>query len=258
MILDINVRLEYEMINSTDLILQIEAQTGPGQRVLEERLDLGATSPVSRVAGNDGIGQRVLISLTRDFICTYNARIEIDRPMPDISSLSATTPHQLPSEAVRYLMPSRYCHSDCLMDFVAAKFGHLTGGRCIMAMRDWIWGEIAYVGGSSNAQTTANDTIEKRQGVCRDFAHVLIALARAAGIPARFVSVYAPSVIPQDFHAVAEVYLEDAWHMVDATKMAKADQIARIGIGLDAAEVSFLSSYDPIAFRSQTVQVTQV
>jgi transglutaminase-like putative cysteine protease len=63
-------------------------------------------------------------------------------------------------------------------------------------------------------------------------------------------------VIPQDFHAVAEVYLDNAWHLVDATKMAKADQMAIIGAGLDAAEVSFLSSYDPINFRSQSVQVT--
>jgi transglutaminase-like putative cysteine protease len=92
--------------------------------------------------------------------------------------------------------------------------------------------------------------------VCRDYAHVLISLARAAAIPARFVSAYAPNVKPQDFHAVAEVYLDGAWHLVDPTGMARADEIVRIGVGLDAAEVSFLSSFGPMTLFSQTVGVT--
>ncbi len=85
---------------------------------------------------------------------------------------------------------------------------------------------------------------------------MLIALARAAAIPARFVSAYAPNVKPQDFHAVAEVYLDGAWHLVDPTGMARADEVVRIGVGLDAAEVSFLSSFGPMTLFSQTVGVT--
>jgi transglutaminase-like putative cysteine protease len=123
-------------------------------------------------------------------------------------------------------------------------------------MRDWVFERFQYVPGSSNAQTTALDTFVQRQGVCRDYAHVMIALARASAIPARFVSVYAPYVTPQDFHAVAEVYLDGTWHLVDATGMAAANQIARIGVGLDAAEVSFLSSFGQVMLQNQSVQVT--
>ena len=125
-------------------------------------------------------------------------------------------------------------------------------------MRDWIFERYQYVPGSSNSQTTAIDTFVQRQGVCRDFAHVLITLARASAIPARFASVYAPYVTPQDFHAVAEVYLDNTWHLIDATGMAEADQIVRIGVGLDAAEVSFLSSFGQISLKEQSVSVTVV
>ena len=96
----------------------------------------------------------------------------------------------------------------------------------------------------------------QRQGICRDFAHVLICLARASAIPARFASVYAPDVTPADFHAMAEVFLDSAWHLVDATAMARADATAIIGVGLDAAEVAFLSSYGPMQLISQTVDVS--
>ena len=126
----------------------------------------------------------------------------------------------------------------------------------VTAMRDWIADRLSYVPGASNAQTTALDTYVQRQGVCRDFAHVMIAMTRAAAIPARFASVYAPGVTPQDFHAVAEVYLAGTWHLVDPTGMATADTMARIGVGQDAAEVAFLSSYGRIDLRAQSVSVT--
>ena len=89
--------------------------------------------------------------------------------------------------------------------------------------------------------------------------------ARAAGIPARFVSCYAPRVTPQDFHAVAEVFLSDptaegggAWHLIDATGMANPDEIVKIGVGRDAADVSFMTSFGMTEFLDKTVSVTQL
>jgi len=123
-------------------------------------------------------------------------------------------------------------------------------------MRDWINNAFSYVPGSSNAQTTALDSFVQRQGVCRDYAHVMIALARASTIPARFASVYAPGVTPPDFHAVAEVYLDGTWHLVDATGMAPANTIARIGVGPDAAGVAILTAFGQATLMNQTVSVT--
>ena len=87
---------------------------------------------------------------------------------------------------------------------------------------------------------------------------MLITFARAAGIPARFVSVYGADVTPQDFHAVTEVYLSGAWHLVDATGMAKPAEMVRIGVGRDAADTSFMTSYGWMNLVEQSVEVRRI
>jgi transglutaminase-like putative cysteine protease len=159
----------------------------------------------------------------------YQATVSINRILNDCQALPAVPPHQLPGETVQYLMPSRYCPSDQFQSFVRAEFDALEGGRKVIAMRDWVHSHLSYVPGVSTSDTTAADTFIRRQGICRDYAHVLITLVRAAGIPARIASVYALGVEPQDFHAVAEVFLGGEWHLVDATGMAREAAMAKIG-----------------------------
>lgn len=175
--------------------------------------------------------------------------------MVDLPSLAQVPVHELPGEVVKFLMPSRYCQSDMFEDFVSSEFGSLTGGALVSVMRDWIEQNIEYVRGSSDEKTTVVDTFVKRQGICRDYAHLMTTFARAAQIPARCVSVYAPDVEPPDFHAVAEVYLEGGWRLVDATGMAAPDTIVRIGAGADAANISFLILYGPNEMKNQKVSV---
>ncbi|WP_282063846.1 transglutaminase-like domain-containing protein [Roseobacter litoralis] len=256
MIVDIDVRLAYNVTQPVDLILQVRAPSFADQNVLSETFDLGTPEQLADTAAEAGLGSRTLLRTSKNFACTYVAKVEIDRPTLDVSALGKVPPHLLPGDIVRYLMPSRYCPSDELQSFVASEFGHLDAGRRVAEMRDWIFNHFSYVPGSSNSQTTAIDTFVQRQGVCRDFAHVLITLARASAIPARFASVYAPHVLPQDFHAVAEVYLDGTWHLIDATGMAQASQIVRIGVGMDAAEVAFLSSFGPISPMEKSVNVS--
>src|SRR3546814_20374437 len=107
-------------------------------------------------------------------------------------------------------------------------------------MRDWIENRFTYVSGAGNSETGALDSFVERRGVCRDYTHVMIALARAAHIPARMASVYALRVAPQDFHAVAEVSLDGDWHMVDATGMPSPAETARICTGRDAPDIASL------------------
>lgn len=141
----------------------------------------------------------------------------------------------------------------------------MQGGARVALMRDWIASEIAYEPGSSTADTTALDTFVERRGVCRDFAHVMIAFARASAIPARYVSCFAPGVEPPDFHALAEVFLADparpgggAWHMVDPTGMADPASTAKIGVGHDAADVSFMTVFGTADYGDHEVRVTPV
>ena len=255
MILTIDVHLEYQLSRPTDLLLQIEAAHLPDQPVRTANIGFSDVTNFARVAADEGVGDRIWLRADGLFRCDYRAEIRIDRAVLDLSRIDAVPPHLLPGETVRYLMPSRYCPSDEFQTFVAAEFGHLSGGAQITAMRDWIERSFQYVPGVSNAQTTALDSFVQRQGICRDYAHVLVTLARAATIPARFASVYAPGVTPPDFHAVVEVYLDGGWHLVDATGMASSVDIVRIGVGADAASVAFLNIFGQADFVAQSVSV---
>lgn len=258
MMLSIHTTLEYDFAEPSDVLLQLEAAMIPEQLVSAAHIAISPVEHFARVEGQDAIGDRIWLRLQGRLSVDYTATVKPQRLVPDWRALSAMPPHMLPGETVQYLLPSRYCPSDKFEALVEAEFGRLCGGARIGAIRDWIASSVTYCAGASTAATDAMDTYVTREGVCRDFAHVLVALARASAIPARFVSVYAPDVEPQDFHAVAEVFLDGAWHLVDATGMAEAADMAKIGVGRDAADVSFLTSYGQAMMIAQTVDVRRV
>jgi transglutaminase-like putative cysteine protease len=151
---------------------------------------------------------------------------------------------ELPLELFAYIQPSRFCEADRLSNFAERQFGALEPGFSrVTAICNWIFENVEYKRGSTDSLTSAAQVLEQRAGVCRDFAHLGIALTRALGIPARFVSCYALGLSPDDFHAVFEAYLGGQWWLFDPTRQAALDGMIRIGIGRDAAEVSFASIY---------------
>jgi transglutaminase-like putative cysteine protease len=255
--LSITTSLEYSVQGPVDVLLQIEAAMIPEQRVIDARIDLSATEHFARVPAQACIGERIWLRTSVPLKVQYKALVEVDRILADIATLPAVPPHLLPGETVDYLMPSRYCTSDTFQDFVEGEFGMLEGGARVAAICQRIAETLTYEPGSSDAFTTAADTFKSRKGVCRDYAHLMIAFVRASGIPARFASVYGLGVEPQDFHAVAEVFLDGAWHLVDATRMATPDRMAKIGVGRDAADVSFLTSFGDVEMVAQTVDVRE-
>lgn len=260
----IEASFSFSLDQPTDVLLQFEAAQLPEQRIIDPRTTLSASEHCARVPAQDDIGERIWIRADGDFDVTYRARAEVQRLIAPLESLETLAPHDMPGEAVQYLFDSRYCPADQFQPFVEAEFGDTQGGARIAAIRDWIAQNLSYVPGSSGTDTGAVDTFVQRQGICRDYAHVLISLARASTIPARYVACYSPGVTPQDFHAVAEVFLEDpntrdggTWQLVDATGMATPEDIVKIGVGRDAADVSFLTSFGPSNFRSSRVSVVQ-
>lgn len=253
--LAISASLDYMLAGPSDVILSIEAAPTPGQRLIGARIDLPPADHFARVPADEGLGERILMRLPDRLTCHYESEVEVTRPVPDLPNLPATPVHLLPGEAVRYLMGSRFCPSDRFQSFVASEFGGLAGGAAVAAMAAWCADRMTYAAGMSGPQTTALETFVQRQGVCRDYAHLMITFARAAAIPARMVSGYAPDVAPQDFHALAEVWLDGAWHMVDATGMAPANEVARICVGRDAADVAFLTTYGTATLQAQKVTV---
>lgn len=265
MTVSISVRLSFELEEPTDTLLQFEAAAIPEQRIIYSETKLGLSDHLARVPAQDDIGERLMLRVNGPFAIDYDAKVEVNRKIPDLKSLGQLNPHELPGETIQYLFDSRYCRAGKFQSFVHSKFGGLSGGAQILAMRDWIRDRFSYVPGSSTGETTAIDTFIERRGVCRDYTHVMITLARAAGIPARYCSVYAPGVEPPDFHAVAEVFLADpdgdpgtgagTWQLVDATGMANAAEMVKIGVGRDAADVSFMTTFGKTNLTYKEVNV---
>ena len=110
-------------------------------------------------------------------------------------------------------------------------------------MREHVATGLAYAPGTTSGTDSAVTVLGAGRGVCRDFTHAVIALLRAMDVPARYTACYAPGLRPMDFHAVAEAYVDGAWHVVDATGLSDRSNLVRIASGRDAADCAFLSSY---------------
>lgn len=145
-------------------------------------------------------------------------------------------------DAVLYARPSRYAESDRLSAFAAAEFAGIADADVLASVSSWVGSRLDYVPGSSGPMDGAATTLLARAGVCRDYAHLTVALLRARDIPARLVAVYAPGLAPMDFHAVAEALIDGSWRVVDATLLAPRASLVRIATGRDAADTAFLTN----------------
>jgi len=146
-----------------------------------------------------------------------------------------------PVEEIVYRRPSRYAESDELGPTAWAEFSTLEGKDLLDAVSSWVGTQLFYVSGSSRHTDGATQTLLARQGVCRDYAHLVIALLRARNVPARLVAVYAPGLQPMDFHAVVEAAIDGEWRAVDATTLAPRQSLVRIATGRDASDTAFLT-----------------
>lgn len=254
----------FHLDQPTDCLLQFQCAEIPEQHVVTSETLLTKTLHLATVPAQDEIGERLWIRAAGQVEVDYTATVTVNRHVSDLATLDQLDPHDLPGETVEYVFDSRYCQADRMQSFVAEQFGAFSGGARIAAMRDWIANNFTYAPGASDQATTAIDSFVERRGICRDYAHVMIAFARASTIPARYVSCYAPGVSPQDFHAAAEVFLADpqipgggSWQIVDATGMADPAKTVKIGIGRDAADVSFLTSFGLSRFDRSRVDVNE-
>jgi transglutaminase-like putative cysteine protease len=253
--LTIDVAMNYQLDATSRVLLSLEAAPVDGQRILRSELQIDHAT-LRRVDGAEGIGQRTWARVDSDQLWLgYTAEVEVTRPDVDLRTLRPTALHDLPGEAISSLRPSRFCQSDKFVAFVQRRFGDLQGGAKLAAILEWMDEEMIYLPASSDAETTVMETFVDRHGVCRDYAHMVCALCRAAEIPARYASVYGLGVTPQDFHAVAQVWLDGAWRLVDATRMCTPDQMVVIEVGRDACDVAFMETEGPASVINQQVLV---
>jgi transglutaminase-like putative cysteine protease len=201
----------------------------------KEQLSLsvdGVAVEPTEVVGPHGTRFHTLVTQGGEVVLDYSASVSGQaRPLP-----------VEPIDRITYLRPSRYCESDTLGPTAMSEFAGLSGTALLEAVVDWVSERLVYVTGSSRPTDGAVATLLARQGVCRDFAHLSIALLRALGVPARLAAVYAPGLSPMEFHAVAEAQIQDAWYVVDATKLAPRQTLLRVATGRDAADTAFLTN----------------
>jgi transglutaminase-like putative cysteine protease len=246
--------LSYEIGAETTFIFNLEVARIASQIILHETLRL--TPGIQRnVYTEPAFGNRYFGATVSpgEFALDYTAEIELSAFHADPETVPEWPISALPLNILPFLLPSRFVPSDRLAAFAIAEFGSLPAGhKRVNAICSWIHDHLTYQRGTSNEHTTADETLLRRAGVCRDFAHLGIAFCRGLGIPARFVSCYAYGLIPGDFHAVFEGYLGGRWWLFDATRQAQLDGLVRIGVGRDAAEIAFSTPfgiYTPTAMR---------
>jgi transglutaminase-like putative cysteine protease len=254
----IDVTLDYTIDGAADVLLLVEAAKSADQRLEMQDLRVYCDAPLRAVPGEDGIGQRCWARGEGPFRADYRAIVEILRTPVDFATLGDTPIRAMPPETIPYLLPSRYCESDRLEGFVQQEFSGLSAGPLATALTQWVAEHLTYACGTSTGTTTALMTFAERRGVCRDYAHLLVALARAGGIPARCVSAYAPGVDPPDFHAVAELWIGGGWHLVDATRMASCADLVRVAVGRDATDIAFMTVFGTATLNRQRVSVSRL
>ena len=248
-----SIRLSYEVIGQpADFIFNIHAAPTAHQSVLTESLTI--SQPLASTIHYDPLLHHRLLRLRANpgpLKITYQAEVDIRHHVGQPEKIDEMQIAELPTEVLPYLYPSRYCESDKLQQLANQTFGHLPPGyQRVEGIRKWVQARTHFTSGSSEFTTSAIDTYQQQAGVCRDFAHLMVALCRALNIPARFCSGIDygadPVFGPTDFHAYVEVLLGGRWYIFDPTGMAIPMGFVRIGTGRDAADISFATIFGTI------------
>lgn len=260
--LQFSLELAYTVLTpSADFFFNFHPAFTAHQTVAHERLTVnqsGATWALQQ----DAAGQRSmrLQAQTGPLQVNYEATVEMRHYSDDPAQIAEVPVYQLPLEVLHYIYPSRYCQSDRLAGFAYDLFGNLAPGYArAQAVCDWVQRHVKFRSNSSCGTTSAMDTLVDCVGVCRDFAHLMIALCRAINLPARFVTGtdYGadPKLGPPDFHAYVEVYLGGRWYLFDPSGTAIPMGMMRLATGRDAADAAFATIFGGVTSEPPRIEV---
>jgi len=247
----VSSELDYSSFEPCILILNIHA-TRNQQQIVDERFlcpGLEFTELSSFPDQNRLI--KIKVNTPGQVHCSYKATVETSYTVIDCEGVAPVPVWDLEPGILNYLNPSRYCQSDKLYRFANHQFGRIENDfEKVFAITEWIHTNVEYLSGSTNAETSAYDTVTQQAGVCRDFAHLGIALCRALTIPARYCAAYAYQLYPQDFHACFEAFIAGSWIVFDATKLVALNSLVKIAVGRDAADAAVANLFGNIQGNS--------
>jgi transglutaminase-like putative cysteine protease len=258
--LNIHVKTTLVVPEATPTLLQIEAAlVGEAQTVDESTLTITPFAEAEPFADFYGNPCQRLLMPVGDVQIEYRATVtQPDTRFPLLKPIEEDALH-LPTETLLYTLPSRYCQSDKLVALAEDTFGDVAPGFArVQTICNWINEHVTYQYGTSDAGTSAYDTVTQRIGVCRDFAHLGIAFCRALNIPARYVSGYCLGLEPPDFHAYFQAFLDGRWVSFDATERQPRPALVQIAIGRDAADCAWSTFYGRGETKALSVEVTEI
>ncbi len=252
----VSCQVEYDVTLPSTLILNMHAQRSASQAILEEKFSIEPRLKVEEFTTDDHANRFVRLETGRKkhLKIEYEAIVDCEYQVIPLSKIDYTPVADMDRKAVQFLFPSRYCQSDRLGRVAWDYFGKIENPyEKVVAIVDWIHANVEYVPGSTTSETSAFDTVTQRTGVCRDFAHLGIAMCRALNIPARYFSGYAYELDPPDFHACFEAYIGGHWLIFDATRLAHLNGLVRIGNGRDAADAAVASIFGRVKSTEMNV-----
>ena len=261
--LQLRLELNYQVLDQAcDFVFNIHAAHTERQRVLNESLFLSQNVP-TLVETDPATHNRYLRVRAQSgpLRVVYDATVDLNHHFESPGQIAESPIAQLPAQVLSYIYPSRYCQSDRLHRLATREFGQQWQGYGrAQGIRDWVLQRTAFTPNTSNANTSAVDTLIETVGVCRDFAHLMIALCRAVNIPARFATGIDygadPKLGPTDFHAYVEAYLGGRWYIFDPSGTAIPMGFVRFGTGRDAADVSFATIFGAVASSAPLISIT--
>jgi transglutaminase-like putative cysteine protease len=254
MIIQAGYKITFQCPARTPMLLQLNVHPSR-EGDLRSPDVIKSDPPVEMSAYSDHYDNRVTRLEAPAGLITFENRFEINDPgqLDEIPPSHELTPiPKLPDEVLLYLVSSRYCDSDALANFAWSKFGYITGGYArVQAICDYVHQHIRFSYPEASPTRSASDAMRERVGVCRDFAHLSIALCRAMNVPARYCTGYLGDIgvpidpNPMDFSAWFEVFLGDRWYTSDARHNTR--RIGRIVMarGRDAGDVPITMCFGP-------------
>ncbi len=244
--LNVSGSLTYEVHSASTIILNIHATRSKHQIIRHEEfiIDPGKKFKELITLKNENRYIRFKVPEAATINISYKALVETTFKKTEPKLLKEVPIIKLPPLVLPYLSPSRYCQSDKLYRFANSRFGKIKNAyEKVLTLTNWIYDNVEYLSGSTDSETSAYDTVTEQAGVCRDFAHLGIALCRALSIPARYFTGYSYMLNPPDFHACFEAFLGNEWVLFDATKLAPLNGMVKIATGRDAADTAIATIF---------------
>ena len=260
-----NIRIGFEMTFSTPaptpIVALLYVHPDISHRLQEpERLIIDPAVTIEDFTDSFGNRAGRFVARPGKLTLRYDNVIEdTGEPEPAYPTARQHRVEELPTDTLQFLLASRYCEVDRMLDLSWDLFGKTPQGWLrVQAICDWVYNHIEFGYPYASPTKSAWEVYEDGRGVCRDYMHLAITFCRCMNIPARYATGYLgdiawPVTGPMDFSAFFEVFLDGRWHPFDARNNARRIGRVVMARGRDAADTALTTSFTPLLLENFVV-----